>query len=189
MKKLLIAFAAASSLLLSGCPAVITATGAAGGTALNDNRTIGALAEDEAIENKSLLKIIDRFGTSVHIGVTSYNRRVLLTGQTPSESVRQEVLAMVKSIANVRSLVDHIEIGNPSSLTARASDSVLTARVKTELCRQQREGFSCLHIKVVTEKGVVYLMGLVNKEAAAVAIDATRRVPGVINVVKVFEFR
>ena len=176
--------------LLSGCPAAVVAAGATGGAAaINDARTIGALAEDEAIENKALLKLADKFGGAAHIGVTSYNRRVLLTGQAPTETMQGEVIALVKTIVNVRSIVDHIEIGNPSSLAARASDAYQTARVKTALCGVRREDFSCLNIKVVTEKGVVYLLGLVGKEEAAVAIDRARRVPGVINVVKAFEFR
>ncbi len=180
---------AAAALSLSGCPAVIATVGVAGGTALNDSRTIGAIAEDEAIETKLLYAISEKFGASVHVVITSYNRRVLLIGQVPSESVLEEVIDEVRRIENVRSLVNNIEIGNPSSLTARASDSVLTARVKTELCRRRHENFSCLDIKVVSEKGVVYLMGLVGKETAAIAIDTARRVPGVINVVKAFEYR
>lgn len=189
--KLLAVVCALSLPLLSGCPAVVVAGAASGAAAINDSRTIGALADDEAIENKILLRISEDFGTSVHIGVTSYNRRVLLVGQAPNEAAKEKILAIVKAMEldNVRRYVDHIEIGNPSSLTARASDTILTARVKTSLCSVQREDFSCLNIKVVTEKGVVYLLGLIEKEEAAIAIDTVRRVPGVINVVKVFEYR
>lgn len=181
--------AAVFPLLLSGCPAAIVAGGASGAAAVNDNRSIGALAEDEVIETKTLLKIVDKFGGAVHVSATSYNRRVLLTGQAPSEEIRREIIGIVKGVENVRSFVDEMEIGNPSSLTARLSDAALTGRVKAALCRLQREGFSCLDIKVVTEKGVVYLLGLVEREEAATAIETARRVPGVINVVKVFEFR
>ena len=181
----------AMPLLLSGCPAAVVGAAAAGGAAINDSRTIGALADDEAIENKILVRVYDEFGDSVHIGVTSYNRRVLLVGQAPSAETRQKILDIVNAMGldNVRRYIDHIEIGNPSSLTSRASDSVLTARVKTDLCLLQREDFSCLNIKVVSEKGVVYLLGLVGEEEAAIAIETARRVPGVIRVVKVFEFR
>lgn len=189
MKKFAAVLCAVLFPLLSGCPAAVVAGAAGGAAAINDSRTIGALAEDEAIENKVLLKLAETFGTSVHIGITSYNRRVLLTGQAPTEEVKKEVIALIKSVANVRSYVDHIEIGNPSSLTTRAADTVLTLRVKAALCGVQQEGFSCLNTKVVTEKGVLYLLGLVGREEASVAIEKARRVPGVINVVKVFEYR
>ncbi|MGI9297701.1 MAG: BON domain-containing protein [Gammaproteobacteria bacterium] len=188
-KKLTAVICAVVAPMLSGCLAAVVAAGAGGAAAINDSRTIGALAEDEGIENKLIWRIADKFRDSVHIGVTSYNRRVLLIGQAPNEETKQEVLAMVKAVENVRSIVDHIEIGNPSSLTARTADSWLTARVKTALCGVRQEGFSCLNIKVVTEKGVLYLLGLVGREEASVAIEKARRVPGVINVVKVFEYR
>lgn len=177
------------SLMLSGCPAMVVAGAAtSSAVAINDSRTLGALAEDEAIENKMLLRLAENFGHSVHIGVTSYNRRVLLTGQASTEEVKQRIIAMAQVISNVRSIVDYIKIGNPSSLVVRASDTYQSLRAKAALCGVQQKDFSCLHIKVVTEKGVLYLMGLVDKEEAAIAIERVRRVPGVINVVKVFEY-
>lgn len=181
-------FALTAPVLLSGCPAAVVAGATAGATAINDHRTIGALAEDEAIENKILLRVADRFGTStVKVSATSYNRRVLLTGQVPNEQMKKEILSLARNVPNVRGVVDYLEIGNPSSLSSRTSDAVLTGRAKIALCAIQRQNFSCLDVKVVTEKGVLYLMGLISKEQAAIAIDAARNVPGVIRVVKVFE--
>ena len=82
---------------------------------------------------------------------------------------------------------DKMKTGNPSSFSARSSDTVLTARVKTALCRLQIENFSCLDVKVVTEKGVVYLLGLLNRAQEAIAIKTTRSVKGVLKVVKLFK--
>ncbi|MGI9307370.1 MAG: BON domain-containing protein [Gammaproteobacteria bacterium] len=174
---------------LSGCPALVAAGAAGGAVVANETRTTGSLVEDELIENKALIRLHENIGGDAHVVVTSYNRRVLLTGQTPSDEVRAKINAVIGGIANVREVIDQMESGNPSSLSARFSDSTLTGRVKIALCNIQIAGFSCLDIKVVTEKGVVYLLGLVGKEQAAVAINAARNMPGVIKVVKVFEYR
>lgn len=181
-------FAAGAPFLLSGCPAMIAAGAAGGAVAAAEKRTAGALVEDEVIENKALYRLHEKIGGNAHVVVTSYNRKVLLTGQTPTEEIRAEIKAVVGAIPNVREVVDQMEAGNPSSLLARASDAALTARVKTALCRVQGENFSCLDVKVVTEKGVVYLLGLVSRERAAVAIKAARNIAGVVKVVKVFEY-
>ncbi|MBE8158233.1 MAG: BON domain-containing protein [Betaproteobacteria bacterium] len=186
--------AAAAPFLLSGCPALLAAGAAGGAVVVNEKRTAGALVEDELIEDKALVRLHEKVGGAAHVGVTSYNRRVLLTGQAPNAEIRKQINEIIHGISNVRTIVDQMEVGNPSSLTARLSDSALTARVKVALCRIQTAdfqagGFSCLDVKVVTEKGVVYLLGLVSKAQAATAIDAARNLPGVIKVVKVFEYR
>ena len=125
----------------------------------------------------------------MNAAVTSYNRRVLLTGQAPSEAMKTSATENAKRVENVLAVFNEMEIGNPSSLTSRASDSVLTARVKLELCRLQERGFSCLDVKVVSEKGVVYLLGLVTKEQAALAKQTARKIRGAVKVVLAFEYR
>ena len=86
-------------------------------------------------------------------------------------------------------MVNQVDIGGPSSLTTRTADTVLTARVKGVLCALQEKDFSCLTVKVVTEKGTVYLMGLVTREQAALAVETVRKVPGVLRVARFFEYR
>ena len=174
---------------LSGCPAMVVAGAAGGAVVANDERTTGSLLEDELIELKTRKQISEKLGGRANISVTSYNRRVLLTGQAPSEEVRQEAIDIVRVIHNVRGIINQIEIANPSSLTSRASDAALTAKVKFELCNIQHDNFSCLDVKVVTELGVVYLLGLVDRETASIAIQTVRKVPGVIRVVRNFEYR
>ena len=174
---------------LSGCPAALVAGAAGGAVVANDERTTGSLLEDEVIELKTRKHIAEKIGKNANISVTSYNRRLLLTGQAPSEEVRSEVLDIARVIPNVRGIINQIEIGNPSSLTSRAADAGLTVKVKVELCNIQRENFSCLDVKVVTEQGVVYLLGLVDRETASIAIQTVRKVPGVIRVVRNFEYR
>ena len=178
MRKTVAIFSVFATLLLSGCPAAVLG-GVTGGLMANDNRTAGSFIEDELIENKIRLRLLDDIGDKANVGITSYNRFVLLTGQVPTEELHQHILAIVKGIENVRGVHDKMKTGNPSSFSARSSDTVLTARVKTALCRLQIENFSCLDVKVVTEKGVVYLLGLLNRAQEAIAIKTTRSVKGV----------
>lgn len=179
--------AAVLPLMLSGCPAAVV--GVAGGAAIaaSDKRSAGTLVEDEVIENKAIA-LVNTVAGDANISVTSYNRRVLLTGQVPDENIRKSVLDSVSSVDNIRSISDQMETGNPASLTSRASDAVLTAKVKTALCQVQRENFSCLDVKVVSEKGVVYMLGRVTRDQAAIAKDTVRHVGGVIRVKLIFEF-
>lgn len=186
MKKTVAVFSVFATLLLSGCPAAVWG-GVTGGLMANDNRTVGSFIEDELIENKIRLRLLNDIGNKANVGITSYNRFVLLTGQAPTEELHRHILAVVKSIENVRGVHDKMEIVNPSSFSARSSDTALTARVKTALCRLQIENFSCLDVKVVTEKGVVYLLGLLTREQEAIAIKTTRSVKGVLKVVKIIQ--
>ena len=187
-RQLFVLCAIVAPFLLSGCPAAIVAGAAGGSLVANDERTTGSLVEDEFIEIKARARFSEQIGGVAHVGITSYNRRVLLTGQVPSAEVRQQIVDLIEDIEHVRAVIDQMQIGNPSSLTSRAADAALTARVKIELCNIQQEDFSCLDIKIVSEQGVLYLLGLVSKEQAAIAIQAVRTVPGVIKVVRVFEF-
>ena len=174
-------------LLFNGCaPAVVTG-GVTAAMVTNDDRSTGSLIEDQEIEFKIVLQITEELGRRVNVSTTSYNRRVLLTGQVPSEEVRRHVLAIVGNIENIRNTIDELTISNPSSLTSRAADSVLTAKVKAALCQVQEEDFSCLDIKVVTEQGVVYLMGLVTANQDKIAVNTVRNVSGVLSIKSLFE--
>ena len=175
--------------LLAGCPAAVVGAAAGGAVVANDERTAGSFLEDELIELKTRAALAEAFGGQLNAAVTSYNRRVLLTGQAPSEAMKTSATENAKRVENVLAVFNEMEIGNPSSLTSRASDSVLTARVKLELCRLQERGFSCLDVKVVSEKGVVYLLGLVTKEQAALAKQTARKIRGAVKVVLAFEYR
>ena len=176
----------------SGCaatPLAMSAAATASGIIANDPRTTGAFVEDQAIELKAALQIGQEMSEEVNASVTSLNRIALLTGQAPTEALKARAGEIVRGVENVRQVYNEMEIGGPSSLSARAADSVLTARVKLALLKVQQEGFSALDFKVVTEKGVVYLLGVVDKNSAAIAVDHARKVPGVLKVVKVFQMR
>lgn len=181
--------ALAAALVLGGCGPAVVGAGFAGGAVASDSRTPGSIVEDETIEQKMRYAVNRAFGDKVNISVTSYNRIVLLTGQAPNEKIRAEVVALAKKVENARSVHDKITIGGAASLSSRTADSLLTARVKTSLCLLQIEGFSCLPVKVVSESGVVYLLGLLTRENAAIAVREVRKIKGVLKVVRVLQYR
>jgi len=187
MKKLAIALIAAST-LLTGCSDLISATREAPIQENVGSRTVGNFIEDEAIELKSLVNISKGSAplSQSHINVTSFNGQVLLTGQVPNESVKREAESVVNSIRDVRRVHNELEIAGPTSTIVRSNDVYLTSRIKLQLLADKSvEG---LRIKVVTENGIVYLMGLVSQSEADRAINIVRAVPGVQRIVKVFEY-
>ena len=173
---------------LSGC-AVVAATGAAAGTGLaisEDRRTSGTMVQDESIEFKSNRRIKEKFGRKVHVEVTSFNRHVLLTGETASAAVKNEIENIVRAVEGVRDVTNKIVVGEVRPLTARSHDAWITSKVKG---RFVNEGlFQANHVKVVTENGVVYLMGLVDREEAQSAVKIAKSTDGVRNVIQVFEY-
>lgn len=173
------------AMLLAGCGAVAIGGGVGTGVVASDERTAGSFVEDQAIE----LKVINRMPDEFNVDVVSYNRRVLLLGQVPSEDAKEQVLQIVKGVENVREIFhQYLEISGNASFASAAADTALTTKVKGALCRLQVAGFSCLDVKVVTNSSVVYLFGLVTQEQAATAVQETRSQAGVKRVVKLFEY-
>jgi osmotically-inducible protein OsmY len=177
------ALGAAASLLSACMPLAVTGTGAAAVMA-SDRRTTGMYIEDENIEWKAIARLSEKFGAA-HVNATSFNRRVLLTGEAPSEEMKQEIGRAMRTIESVVDVVNEIQVAGNSSLTARGNDSLLTTNVKSRMFNNKK--FSPNHIKVVTEAGTVHLMGLVNAEEGEAAAEIARTTSGVRGVVKVFE--
>lgn len=186
-RSLLLGLAAAAALpLLQGCfPVVATGVGA-GAAMISDRRSSGAYVEDEGIEWKVASRIRDRFGSTVHVNVTSYNRNVLLTGEIPNDSVRAELDRLVASVENVRGVINEVVVAPSSSLTARGNDTLITSNVKARFVDAQR--FSAHNVKVVTEANVVFLLGIVTRPEADAAAEIARTSQGVRKVVRVFEY-
>jgi osmotically-inducible protein OsmY len=122
----------------------------------------------------------------VHVNVTSYNRMVLLTGEVPDAAARTEVERIAWAVENVRGVHDELAVAGVSSFTVRSNDTLITSNVKTRLLDSNK--VNPLHVKVVTENSVVYLMGLVTKEEANDATEIARTSSGVQKVVRVFEY-
>lgn len=175
---------------LSGCEVFVAAgivTGVGTGLAVSeDRRTSGTFVEDEGIELKSAKHIREKLGTNVQVNVTSFNRNVLLTGEAPTEAMKKEVENLVIGISNVRNVTNEINVANASSLISRSNDTLTTTKVKGRFLDSGR--FQINHIKVVTENGAVYLLGLVKRQEAESASEIASSTSGVLKVVKVFEY-
>jgi osmotically-inducible protein OsmY len=170
---------------LSGCAALLV--GGAVGTALvvTDRRTAGTQLEDQNIELKSLTRIREAVGERGHVSATSYNRQLLLTGEVASEADRTAIEQSIGRIEGVRSIVNELAVMGASSMTARSNDTILTSKVKASFI--DAKDLHASAVKVVTERGVVYLMGRVTEREATRASDIARGVAGVQKVVRVFE--
>ncbi|HEY2629121.1 MAG TPA: BON domain-containing protein [Usitatibacter sp.] len=179
---LAVLFLGACAATLQGCfPIVVVGAGTAAVMA-NDRRTTGVQVEDENIE----LKISQLDFGKAHINSTSYNARVLLTGEAYDEARRTSIEEKVRAVHSVKDVVNEIQVAGNSSLSSRASDTAITSSVKTRMVNNPR--FNVLHIKVVTEAGTVYLMGLVTPEEGDAAVEIARNTSGVTRVVKAFEY-
>jgi osmotically-inducible protein OsmY len=175
---------------LSSCALLVAAgvaTGVGTGVAMsNDRRTSGIFVEDEGIEMKSGRRISERYGSNAHINVTSYNRNVLLTGEAPSDAAKADIGNLVRGVENVRSVINEITVGPASTYASRSNDTLITSKVKGRFIDGGK--FQVNHVKVVTENGVVYLLGLVNRKEADNAVEIAGSTSGVRKVVKVFEY-
>jgi osmotically-inducible protein OsmY len=181
-KSALLALAAAS---LGGCAALVV--GGAVGTAMvvADRRSSGTQVEDQAIELKAVTRIREAVGERGHVNITSYNRIVLLTGEVASDADRTAIEQAVAKIENVRSVMNELATMGSSSLTARSNDTILTSKVKAS--HVDAKDLQANAIKVVTERGTVFLMGRVTEREANRATELARGVSGVQKVVKAFE--
>ena len=179
------ALVAATLGAMQGCIALLGAGAVAGGLSLNDRRTGGTQVEDQAIELKSGGRIREAIGDRGHINVTSYNRVALVTGEVPSDADKAAVEKAIAGIEGVTNVVNELEVGANSTISTRSSDTVITTRVKSGLVDAKDVQASA--IKVVTERGNVYLMGRVSEREATRASDIARSQPSVMKVVRVFE--
>ncbi len=171
---------------LSGCVGLVAGGAVMGTVASVDRRTFGAQTEDTAISVKAELRVPKLVGDAGHVNVNSFNRRALLTGEVRDEAMKAAVEKEVASIAGVQSVVNELEIAGPASYTSRSSDALVTTKVKASLVDMKT--ISANSFKVVTERGIVYLMGRVTQREGMVASDVTRGVSGVQKVVKVLEY-
>lgn len=174
--------------ILSACaPIVIAGVAAAGTTAVvTDRRTTGTQVDDQSIQlrvSEELSKALPK--QPVHINVNSFNRRVLLTGEVADEQIKTQAGEIAGKSQNVRAVINELTIAPPSSLTDRTNDTALTARVRASFVNTKEVAFNS--IEIVTERRTVYLLGIVSQREADIAALVASKVPGVQQVVKVFE--
>ena len=173
--------------VLQGCAPLLVGAGVGAGVMVaEDRRTSATILEDQTIEIKASNRIKERYADRVRVNVTSYNRFVLLTGQVPSEEIKNEITAIALETPNVRNVQNELEIAGTISLVVRSNDGLLTSRVKGRLV--QNDEVIVNNVKATTENGAVYLMGLVTRAEAEAAAQVTATTGGVSRVVKVFEY-
>jgi len=182
MRGVLVAAVAGS---LSACAPLVVGGAVVGGLSATDRRTTGPQVEDEGIELKVASALRQSIGNRIHANVTSYNRQVLLSGEVASQAEKERAEKLAVSQDNVNSVVNDLAVIPPSSLTQRAKDTVITGQVKAAFL--DAKDLQSNAIKVVTERGQVYLMGRVTAREAKRATDIARGIGGVTKVVRIFE--
>ncbi|MFZ2162201.1 MAG: BON domain-containing protein [Sideroxyarcus sp.] len=173
--------------LLQGCVAPVVAAGVGAGMMMSssDRRSAGAMVEDDTIESKSQKRIEEKYKDTAHASVTAYNRFALVTGTATSEAVKMDIERIVGAIPNVKGIANELVVGN-ASVSSNTGDSRITGNVKMRFVKSP--AFKADHVKVVTEGGVVYLMGLVTRAEADAASDIASTTANVQKVVRVFEY-
>ena len=186
MRYSLVVFAALG--LLQGCVAPVVAAGVGTGMMMSasDRRSPGAMIEDDTIETKAQKRIDEKYKDTAHVSVTAYNRFALVTGSAASEDAKMDIERIVGSIPNVKGIANEVVVGKAAGTGSSSSDARITGNVKVRFVKSP--AFKADHVKVVTENGAVYLMGLVTHAEADAASDIASTTAGVQKVVRVFEY-
>lgn len=171
---------------LSACAPLVVGGVAVGGMMAVDRRTTGTQIEDEGIELRAANRLREALGDRAHINVTSYNRQVLLTGEVATAQDRERAEQIAAGVENARSVVNDLAAMPSTSITQRSNDTLITGKVRASFVDDKN--ISAAAFKVVTERGVVYLMGRVTQREAQRATEIARGVSGVAKVVRVFEY-
>jgi osmotically-inducible protein OsmY len=183
-----VALAIIAGAALTGCVPAMIAVGA-GGTALvaTDRRTTGTQVDDEGVELKIAQQANAQYGDRIHLNVTCYNGVVLLTGEVPDQGVWASLGSLAKSTEKVRAVQNELVVAPNADLSARTNDTYITSKVKTRMIDANK--FPPNAVKVVTERGVVYLMGIVTRPEGDAAGEVAATTSDVVRVVKVFDYR
>lgn len=187
MKKpilLWLALAALAPTLTACFPAAVIGVGA-GALMVADRRISETYLADEAIEVRANNRINEYFGSATHVNVTSFNRGVLLSGECLSHEDKARIEQIVAGVPNVRVVYNQLLIAQASTLGGRSNDSFVTSKVKGRFLDSKQ--FSANHVKVVTEWGTVFLLGMVTQQEADAAVEIARTTSGVLKVVRLFE--
>ncbi|WP_431127036.1 BON domain-containing protein [Variovorax paradoxus] len=188
-QRIAIAFASGAVLVagLSACvPLVVGGAAAVGmGMVATDRRSSGAQLDDQGIELRAAARVREIANDNMYVSVTSYNRQVLLTGAVGSEADRRRVEDVVQRVDNVRSVVNELTIGQSSTFQERSNDLFISGKIKASLL--DAKDIFANSFKVVTERGVVYLMGIATRRETDRATEIARGISGVQKVVRVVE--
>ncbi len=177
-----------TSFLLQACVPVIATGAAVGASTIHDRRSAGRVVDDQGAELNASDRLLKQtaLDQQSHVNFISYNGAMLITGEALTEAVKQEIGALAKSTPNIDKVYNQLVISANSNLRSRSRDTWTTTKVKSKIAAEK--GLDPTRIKVVTERNVVYLMGLVNKTEAAKAVLLARQTKGVVKVIKLFEY-
>jgi osmotically-inducible protein OsmY len=192
MKKSFLLLLLLTSFLVAGCSTIATDEGEmTGQSLLHERRTRDAILMDNRIETEAYdeLNGEDEIVNQCHFTVTAYNGTVLVTGETPNEDLRKKIISTIQVIPGVKLIHNELIIAEPSDAAARANDALITDTIRIALNQiRTLPDFDPAMVKVITENGTVYLMGLVRRDEGAVVINLTRVQPGVKQIITVFEY-
>jgi len=175
---------------LMGCTTAVVGGAATGVAAVHDRRTVPTMLEDQAIEIKALKLLMDHpeISKQSNISITSYNLKVLLTGEADTQEISDRFAELVSNIQRVERVHNEIVVGPSGTLLDQTNDAYLTGKIKLELLSIDDKGFDPTRVKVVTSQGTAFLMGIIKQEEAQQVVEKVRFITGVKRVVKVFEY-
>jgi osmotically-inducible protein OsmY len=179
---------AAAMLTTAGCaPLVVGGAMVGGAIVATDRRSVGIQLEDEAIERRINRALADRFerGT-ININVTSYNRKVLLTGEVLTIEAKAEAERIAANAESVRAVLNELGVGQISSVGSRAKDTAISGKVRAAFLESRKVQSGV--VKVTTERAIVYLLGRVTPAEGDAAAQVASRVSDVLGVVKAFDY-
>lgn len=181
-----LAFLSPLVLPLSGCAPAVLAVGAGVAVSAGDPRATGTQLDDQSVEFNVTTEAGTRYGNEIHLNVTSYNGVVLLTGEAPSAGVQDGITKLAQAQGTTRDVHNEMVIAPVADLADRTNDTYITSKVKTRLLTDDQ--FKAIYVKVVTERSVVYLMGIVPRDLGERAAQTAATTEGVAKVVKVYQY-
>ena len=175
-------------IVLQGCTSAIVTGGVISASIIHDRRSIGAIIDDQSIEFKACYKLFNdkEIHLKSHINITSFNGIMLITGETLTKKLKNKISDKVKYIPKVRQIHNELIIGAPSALTSRSSDAWITSKVKAKITAA--DNINSMYVKVITEQGIVYLMGILTNNEANQVLKVVTKSAGVQRVIKIFEY-
>lgn len=185
MRRLVVLTLLTGTVGLGGCFPLLVAGGAGAAMVANDRRTSGTYLDDQTIELKASSQINKKLPSS-HVNITSYNRAVLMTGEMPSEAAREEAKLIVRALPNVRKVDDFTVIAPVTGITDRNNDIWIATKVRARML--DGKGFPAGQVRIVTERGVVYLQGMLTQAEGEAAARVASETTGVQKVVTLFEY-
>jgi len=177
---------------LTGCSSLANGLAELTGLSfLHDRRSSAVITLDENIEDSAIIELhaLDDVKEHAHFNITSYNGKVLVTGEAESEAIREKIIANIRIISGVKLVHNEMVVAPISTMQERSEDALITIKVKDALTEVKgKPGFDATRVKVITENKVVYLMGIVHEEEGVAAAKVVQNVTGVSKIVAVFEY-